>query len=329
MTWRDRLRQLSLRDVGESLRWVLLHNAGVKLLSLVIAFGLWFFVNTGERDAEMNVQVPVELRNLPQNVMLVSPRVDYIDLVVSGPRTLLNRIDPQRISIALDLHGVRPGPAVFRVLGDTLDLPRGVTVVRMTPSEVTLEFATKMRKSVPVHVAFAGKPPANLRVTDTRVAPESVDAVGPAPEVGALKAAETDPIDLTDAPAGLLERDVPLDVPGEYLSFTATMAHVQVRLEEPERTRTVAGVPIVVRNAGYQTALAPAKQQITVRGPQSAIDALELDHGAVYIDADGREPGSYQLTPAVDLPAGIELVKQEPAVVELRVLRQKRGADGK
>lgn len=328
MSWRDRLRQVRLRDVGESLRWLLLHNAGVKLLSLVIAFGLWFFVNTGERDTEMAVQVPVELRNRPANVMLVSPRVDFIDLVVRGPRTLLNRIDPQRVSITLDLHGVRPGPAVFRIMGDTLDLPRGVTVVRMTPSEVTLEFAAVMRKRVPVHVAIAGKTAANLRVTDTHVAPESVEVVGPAAEVGALKTAETDPVDLTDAPAGLLEREVPLDVPGEFLSFSAALAHVQVRLEEPERTRTLAGVPIVVRNAGYQTSVAPAKQQITVRGPQTATDALELDHGAVYIDADGREPGTYQLTPAVDLPAGIELVKQEPAVVALRVLRQKRRADG-
>ena len=34
------------------------------------------------------------------------------------------------------------------------------------------------------------------------------------------------------------------------------------------------------------------------------------------------------MTPAVDLPADVELVKQEPGAVELRVLRQKRRADG-
>lgn len=328
MSWRDRLRELTLRDVGEWLRWLLVHNAGTKLLSLLIAFGLWYFVNAGERDAEMAVQVPVELRNRPPNVMLVSPRVDFIDLVVSGPRTLLNRIDPQRVSITLDLHGVRPGPAVFRILGETLDLPRGVTVVRLTPSEVTLEFATVMRKRVPVHVAFTGKPPGGLRVTDTHVAPESVEVVGPAAQVAAVKAAETDPVDLAEAPAGLLERDVPLDVPGEYVSFSATLAHVQVQLEEPERTRALGGVPIVIRNGVYRATVAPTKMQLTLRGPQSAMDALELHHGAVYIDADGREPGTYDVTPAVDLPAGIELVKREPAVVTLRVLRQKRRADG-
>src|SRR5690606_8303357 len=221
------------RDLGESLRGLLLHNAGIKLLSVVIAAGLWFFVNAGERDTELAIRVPVELRNRPANMMLVSPRVDFIDLVVSGPRTLLNRIDPE-LSVALDLHGVRPGPAVFRILGETLDLPRGVSIVRLTPSEVTLEFATVLRKRVPVHVAFTGKPPGGLRVTDTHVAPESVEVVGPAAQVAAVKAAETDPVDLAEAPAGLLERDVPLDVPGEYVSFSATLAHVQVQLEEPE-----------------------------------------------------------------------------------------------
>jgi hypothetical protein len=328
MTWRERIGALRPRDVGESLRRLLLRNAGLKLLSLLAAIGLWFFVNAGERDAELSLQVPVELRNIPPNVMLVSPRVDFIDLVARGPRTLLNRIQPDQLSMVLDLRGVRPGPAVFRIMSEALDLPRGVTVVRLTPSEVTLEFAATMRKRVPVHVAFSGKPAAGLRVTSTKVAPESVEAVGPADQVAQVKAAETVPVDLSEAEAGVIERDLALDVPREYVSFSANLVHAQVLLEEPERTRTIANVPVVVRNSPYRTALVPAAVQITVRGPRSAMESLELDHGAVYIDAAGHEPGTYDVTPAVDLPADVELVKQEPSSIELRVLRQKRRGDG-
>ena len=90
----------------------------------------------------------------------------------------------------------------------------------------------------------------------------------------------------------------------------------------------VVNVPVVVRNSDYRTALTPPAVQITVRGPRSATESLELEHGAVYIDASGREPGTYELTPAVDLPADVELVKQEPGAVRLRVLRQRRRADG-
>jgi hypothetical protein len=328
MTLRERVRGLRPRNVGESLRWLLLHNAGIKLLSLLTAAGLWFFVNAGERDAEVALQVPIELHNVPPNVMLVSPRVDFIDLVVRGPRNLLNRIQPEQLSLVLDLRGVRPGPAVFRILAEALDLPRGVDVVRLTPSEVTLEFAATLRRRVPVHVAFVGKPPGGLRVTATKVAPESVEVIGPADQVEQIKSAETVPVDLDEATAGLIERDLMLEAPREYVSFSANLVHASVLLEEPERTRTVSSVPVVVRNSAFRTALQPATVQITVRGPRSAMDSLELDHGAVYIDAAGREPGTYAETPSVDLPADVELVKQEPATVELRILRQKRKADG-
>jgi YbbR domain-containing protein len=328
MTWRERARQLRPRDIGQSLRWILFHNAGLKLLSLLGALALWFFVNAGERDAELSMQVAVELRDIPPNVMLVSPRVDFIDLVVSGPRTLLNRIDPEHLSLVLDLRGVRPGPAVFRVLSESLDLPRGVTVVRMTPSEVTLEFAAVVRKKVPVHVAFTGKPPGDLRVTDTKVAPESVEVVGPANQVDQVKAAETAPIDLSNAEPGLIERDLLIEAPREYVSFSAMLVHAQVLLEEPERTRVITGVEVVVRSGEYRTSLTPSKVTITVSGPRSATESLELDHGAVYIDAAGREPGTYSVTPEVDLPADVTLIKLEPASLRLRVLRQKRKPNG-
>lgn len=329
MMWRERVRRMRPRDLGGSLRRLLLHNAGFKLLSVVAAFGLWFFVNAGERDSELALQVPVELRNIPPNVMLVSPRVDFIDLVVRGPRTLLNRIVPDQVTMALDLRGVRPGPAVFRIMSEQLDFPRGVTVMRLTPSEVTLEFAPTMRKRVPVHVAFTGKPPGGLRVTWTKVAPESIEVIGPADQVEQIKAAETAPVDLSEAGAGLIERDVGLEGPREYVAYSAGLVHAQVLLEEPERLRTVANVPVVVRNSPYRTTLTPAVVQITIRGPRTAAESLELDHGAVYIDATSQEPGTYELTPAVDLPADVELVKQEPGTVQLRVLRQKRKANGR
>ncbi len=330
MTAGDRLpsRGSGVGRVWQILRGAATHNLGWKLISILLAFGLWFFVNAGERDTEAEFQVPLELRNIPSSLMIVSPRIDFVDLRVSGPRTLLSRIDQEQLSLPLDLSGVRPGPAVFRVMADSLDLPRGVSVVRMTPSEITLEFARVMRKKVPVHPSFSGKPPGDLRITDTKVAPEVVEIIGPADEVKTVKVAETNPIDLSDATAGLLERDVTLEAPREYLSYSATLVHVQAQLEEPEKTRVFKGIPVVVRNGVYRTRLRPETVRVTVRGPQSSIDALELAHGAVYIDATGHGPGRYELPPAVDLPPDVELIKVEPGTVQLQVLREKRRADG-
>ncbi len=326
MSWRDRVRWSALRprQLVLIVRDAMLRNVGLKLLSVLAAFALWFFVNAGERDTEAALQVPLELHNIPASLMIVSPRVDFVDMRVSGPRTLLARIDREQMSIVLDLGGVRPGPAVFRIQTDTLNLPRGVTVVRLTPSEVTLELARVVRKSVPVRLAMAGKPPGELRVTDIKIAPEVVEIIGPADEVDKVKIAETVPFDLSKATAGLIEQDVGLEMPREYVSLSASLVHAQLRLEEPEKRVTLAAVPVVVRNSVYRTVLNPPTVQITVRGPRSSISSLELGHGAVYIDASGREPGRYKVTPEVDLPADVELVKQDPGTVELQILREKR-----
>lgn len=326
MSWRDAGWRGA--DVLQILRGAVLHNAAWKLLSVVAAVGLWLFVNFGERDTEAAFQVPLELRNIPAHLMIVSPRVDFIGLRVSGPRTLLNRIDQQQLSIVLDLSGMQPGPAVFRVRTDALNLPRGVNVVRLNPSEVTLALARVVRKSVPVRLAQTGKPARNLRVTDIKVAPEVVEVIGPADEVARVKVAETVPVDLGTLSAGVTERDVRLETPREYLSFSAALVHAQIRLEEPEKRRVFKGVPVVIRNTAYRTAVTPAQVDITVRGPQSVIESLELRHGAVYIDAAERGPGRYLLKAAVDLPGEVELIRQDPATLRVQISRQKRKADG-
>jgi len=326
MSWRDRIgwsrwRWPSRQRLAETLREIFLRNAGLKALSLLAAFGIWFAVNFGEKDTEVAYQVPLELHDIPPNLMIISPRPDFVDLRVSGPRTLLSRIDRNRLAVPLNLMGVRPGPGIFRVVPESLDLPRGVQIVRLTPAEITLEFARVERKQVPVHLATSGKPPNGLRVTNTKVAPEAVEVIGPDEQLDRLKTVETTPLDLTNAEPGLLEQEIDLENPGDYVSYSANRVNVQVQLTEPEHTRVLANVPVVVRNAEGDATLSPPAVRITVRGPKSAVESLELDHGAVYIDAAGMAPGHYLLAPRVDLPASVELVQQEPAKMQLRLAR--------
>jgi hypothetical protein len=52
-------------------------NFGLKVLALVIALGLWL---AGHRDIERAVEVPVEFRNIPSDLMVMDNRVDYVVL---------------------------------------------------------------------------------------------------------------------------------------------------------------------------------------------------------------------------------------------------------
>jgi YbbR domain-containing protein len=312
-----------LARVGQGLRHALLHNVGLKLLSLLAAFALWLFVNGGARDSESALQIKLHLENLPDHLMIVSPQVSTVDLRVSGPRALLSRINPTDLSIRLDLSDVRPGAAVFRVLTDQLNLPRGVRIVRLTPPEVTLALARIGRRTIPVRLELDGKPGDGLRVTEAKVSPDTVEVMGPMEHIDALKVVETVPIDLTDAAVGLIERDAALEPPPEFVSYSAFLVRAQIRVEEPEQTRVWRRLSVLVSNAPAPIRLSPDVVDVTVRGPRSIVASLELEHGAVYIDAAGLQPGRHSVVPTVDLPAKVELVKQEPASIAVQVLRRK------
>lgn len=309
---------------AETIRLLFTRNFLLKLLSLAIAFSLWFFVNFGERDTEATLKVPLELRNIPAHLMIISPRVDFIDLRVVGPRTLLGRIDRNRLAFALDMGGVRPGPAVFRIDADTLPLPRGVRVARINPAQISLELERVAHKVVPVHLRLVGQLPADLQVADTKVAPETVQVTGPASDVEDVQAANTEPLDIRAATAGTIERELALDPASDYLSFSANRVAVQVRLEEVAVTREFKHARVEVRDSDTAYHLTPESVRITVHGPKRVVSRLELDSGAVYIDAQGLGPGTHVMKPSIELPTGVDLLSVEPQTVQFVVRRPKR-----
>jgi YbbR domain-containing protein len=313
----------------DRIRQVFTYNIGLKILSLAIAFSIWFFVNFGERDTEETLKVPLELRNIPAHLMIASPTVDFTDLRVSGPRALLGRIDKNRVAITLDLGGVRPGPAVFRLDADSLNLPRGVKVLRITPAQVTLELERVAHKSVPVHLRLTGKPPPGLQVVDTKVAPDTVQVSGPVSDVDDVQAANTDPLDIRDARAGTIERELPLEPPSEYLSFSANRVAAQVRIEEVLVTREFKRVEVSVRSAALRYRVRPDHVRVTVRGPRRLVDNLELGPGAVYVDAAGETAGEHVLKLTVEVPAGVHIISVEPGEVQLSLWKAKPSRRGR
>ncbi len=312
----------SLRD-PQRWRLALTRNISLKLLSLVIAFGLWSFVNFGERDTEDTIKVPLELRNIPPQLMITSPRVDFVDVRLVGPRTLLGRVDRNRLSFPLDMSGVKPGPAVFRVGAEALALPRGVRVVRMNPAQITIELERLSHKTVPVRLRLLGKPPEDLQVADTKVSPEMVEVSGPATDIEDVNVALTQPIDVSKAESGTIERELPLEAAGDYVSFSASRVAVQLRIEEVPVNREFKGVGVQVLGTNLESTVVPRTVRVVVRGPKPLLESLKLDADVAHIDAAGRGVGEHRMKPAIDLPDGVELVSMEPAEVKL-VLRSKR-----
>ena len=298
-----------LRKMASLLRALFLQNVGIKVLSIGLAAGLWFFVNAAQRDSEQKFPVSIRFENTPTELMLISPLVDEAELKLSGPRTLLSRIDGGELGIVIDLSGVRPGMTTFRLRTDRLELPRGVTPIRMTPSELTLELAKVESKRVPVDVAVDGRPEGDLRIVETKVSPEQVDLEGPARIVREFAVVKTVALDLSDAVPGRMTREVALDISSDMVTASSPVVNVEVVLEEPEAENETSPVEIIARGAIGRTVIDPPTVKLLVRGARSKVESLRLPDGAIYVEASDLAPGTHRLVPQVVLPAGVELVR--------------------
>jgi Uncharacterized protein conserved in bacteria len=125
------------------LRGLLLHNWGLKLLSLLLAFLLWATF-TAEPFVEIGFQVPVEFRNLPASLDVSDDAPAQVRIRVRGRSTLVRRLTPADLTISLDLAGVAPGQMVVPLSAtQVVDLPPGVELVRIVPAELRLRIVER------------------------------------------------------------------------------------------------------------------------------------------------------------------------------------------
>jgi YbbR domain-containing protein len=292
-------------------------NGKLKVFSLAFAFGLWIFVNYGERDTEKTLLVPVEFRNLPAQLVIMGPRIDYIDLRLRGPRSLLEGIRSKRIR--LDLDAVRPGVSSFRINADTLNLPRGVRIVRISPAQINLDIAQITTRVVPVRLDTVGNLPQGYTLTTTEILPDKVEVRGPSPIVDKIQAVQTDSFDLTNLTQPVTQTVNLRGPEEETVSYNVEKVLVRVGVQEVITTREFRQLKIEVRDADARTTLRPEQVQVRIRGPQRLMEGINAKDIEVFVDGVGQNPGLTTVPIAIVLPPGFELVSQEPVEAVLQL----------
>jgi len=213
-------------------------NWTLKLLSLVFALMLWFFI-MGERRLEVNYRVPLELQNLPKELMVANEIPSMVDVRISGPRTLLLKVSPNDISITVDLTGLSPGLTSFRRLEERLNLPSGLRVTRLSPSFVDVRLERIQQKTVPITIALSGEPMSGFIVANVRANPAQVAIEGAEGELKNVTEVSTDDVDLSGVNSSF-SLIVPLQHRGNFSWFKderTTEIQVEITAQEmtPER----------------------------------------------------------------------------------------------
>lgn len=176
------------------LRRLLLHNIGLKLVSLALAVGLWANV---ARDpiAEVEMRVPIEFHNLPTNLEVDSANFTEAQIRLRGPERLIHQLQNGDVRAELDLAAVNPGERTFDLTARHVHVPRDLEVVQIIPGQYHLSFDTRDVRIVEVRPRMTGSFASGMRVAQVIADPPKVTISGPRRRVEAVEAAITDAVD--------------------------------------------------------------------------------------------------------------------------------------
>src|SRR5580658_2527549 len=123
-----------------SLKMLVTHNFGLKMLALFAAFGLWFNL-ASEPELATIVSVPVDYKNYPRDLVISSNIVDSISVEARGPASRLREMQESHVAAIIDFASVKaPGDRTFTLTDAELRPPRGVTLVRLIPQQLQFRF---------------------------------------------------------------------------------------------------------------------------------------------------------------------------------------------
>jgi YbbR domain-containing protein len=176
----------------------IVHNFGIKLLSLALAVGLWLAV-TRDPVAEVAVEVPIEFRNIPENLEINTESVPRAEIRVRGPQRIVRRLQPSDIYAEIELSGMKPGERTFDLTAQQVHQPRELEVIQVIPSQFHLTFDTRLIRQVPVRPRVVGSFAEGYRIGQVNVEPAAISISGPRKRVEAVESAITDAIDASGA----------------------------------------------------------------------------------------------------------------------------------
>jgi len=208
-------------------------NFGWKLLSLAIAVTLWIAI-AREPELATSIAVPIEFKNMPDDLDIVSNTPDRVRLEIRGPSGRLGRDNLANLAVVLDLSGVTSGERTFNIRPATINLPSDMSFYRALPSQITLRFDKLMMKTVEIVPApFSKGPPEGYRVRAYTVEPDKTLIRGPEERVKNISRVTLDPVDLSSVVSeavfqthiNLGDPQVRLEVPSN-VAFKVTLEKV-------------------------------------------------------------------------------------------------------
>jgi YbbR domain-containing protein len=174
-------------------------NLPLKVLSLFLAFTVWFVVSAPRRESvsERAFAVPLSLVGMPRDLVITTPVPDTVSVRLRGRISDFRSLSSQNLEVPLDLRTVVAGDITITIRPQSINVPPTVEVASIDPDKVRFRVEQVRQKSVPIRAFLVGQPPSGYAFGAATVTPENALVSGPASQIRKLSEVATERIIMT------------------------------------------------------------------------------------------------------------------------------------
>ena len=295
-----------------SLHWFK-HGWKLKLISLGLALGLWYYA-VNEESVEVTRSIPLKIKVENKSMSLLHVSADSLRVTFKAPRATISEVASADIHLrhVFGKDVKQAGEYSFRTDAREIVFPgTRLHVVRIEPAVVAAEVDEVVIQKLPVKPNFSGDPAFGykVRAEDLQMDPDSVIVVGPKGEIEKMPAILTKPINLTGRTRSF-RITTSFELPETVQSQSSSMVDVYVPVNEVSEDKELVDVPIkMVRSSGALgvAEVTPQKMSVVIQGPRRILQNLVPEKMHAYADLSSLDYGEQVVDVLWVFPPGVTL----------------------
>lgn len=299
---------------------------GLKLVSLILAIGLWYYA-VGEEGIEVPRIVPLEINVLNPQMSMLRSSTKAVQVTFVVPRGLLSDFASEDIVArhTIDRSADKAGDYSFRLEPSEIEVKTPqVRILKIEPQSVHVTLDELIVKKMEIKAQFIGEPAFgyNLKAADIELNPNAVLVEGPKGQLEKLDAINTERINLVGRTRSF-RQTVTLDLPATIKLIGEPLIDIYIPILEESDERKFENIPVrIMRPAGgYEKVdLEPPVINFVLKGSKKLLESIAAEKLFVYVNIASLDPGQYDLPVEFFLPEGVA-VKGDPIMIRTSIRR--------
>ncbi len=306
---------------------LMINNLMSKVVALVLAILLWFFVTIEVDVSNFTItrEVPVTLMNLSTDLVAMNEEDFSVTVKLTGRKSALQSIQTSDITVRADMNNRSEGTHQVPVI---VTVPEVATLTSVTPATIEIDLEAMISTNFKIDVVLEGALPEGFAASErVKTVPTDVMIRGPRSIINEIRTVEAY-VDISEA-EGTFTSTVPLllfdhngtQIISDKLTLQPEITSVTVSVGEiitlPIEA-VLSGTPQTNYVIDTVTVTPELVEVIKVQNTAEDIDVIST----FDIDVEGLD-GSLEKTIGLNVPEGYELIDRDLQYVTVRIEAQR------